>query len=222
MLSFFTVAILAASPGHAQLFDDIEKKDNVSNKDWVIGGDLGVLLTYYSIDNNYPLNRGFLGSSSYFTPGFHVGGVFLRSFDGLKVGASVGFQRFSGSDDPNFISSSGASPQEPPNLEPFADVSMNLLNLSARGEFAFMSSVDGGLFGIFELGVSILSGDYPGDSVSPLLRGGFGLAYEIRLTDTTNLQLGYLISYSQFRNEWEDVELRHSFFSNTITAGLRF
>ena len=219
-LSFLALYTAGLTTAKAQLFDDLEKRENVSTGGWVVGVDIGGMLAFYSASPEFSAGQSFISGGSYLAPGFHLGGVVLRSLDGFKLGGAVAFQRFSGSDDVVSYQGTGPSADEP-DLDVFREISLNAVNISARGEVALMSSVEGGLFMVVDLGLAILSGDYPGDSVSPPFRGGFGFGYEIRLTDKTNLQLEIMANLMRFQNQWEQREVTHFVYSSVFSAGLR-
>lgn len=221
-ICFFAFFAGSQFTSRAQLFDDLEKRENASTSGWVMGVDVGAIFAFYSIDvEHLPSDQAYQNSSSYLSPGFHIGGVVLRSFDGFKVGGNVSFQRFTGKDEPIVFQNPGI-PANEANLDAFREVSVRMLNLSARGEIPVMSSVEGGLFIVGDIGISILSGDFPGTSVSPPLRGAFGIAYEFRLSDQMNFQLELMNSFTRFRNELNERELTHLIISSYLSAGIRF
>lgn len=209
--------IMGCLPMRAQLFDDLTKRDNVSNKTWFFGASVGGNFASYSINAAYdPADPYLFTGESYSSFGFQVDGVALRSFGALKAGPAVSFQRFSGSpsiegryaDDPAYAS--------------FLNPSINALCISARGEVPFVSSVEGGIHVILEVGTVILSGEIPGSSVSPSLRGALGFGYDFRINDKSSFHLELLMGYYQFKNDFLERELSHIVFQSGIAAGLRF
>ena len=89
---------LSTFPVDSQLFEDLEKRDNVINNKWVTGVDVGASVVSYRIDKDIDFNTQnvpFLGES-YTGVGLHIGGKVLRSFEVVKIGLAPSFERFSG------------------------------------------------------------------------------------------------------------------------------
>lgn len=204
---------LLTLPAHAQLFEDLEKRDNVINNKWVAGVDVGASIVSYRIDKEIDFNTQnvpFLGEN-YTGVGLHIGGKVLRSFEVIKIGLAPSFERFS-----------GTSLQTNSDYSQFNNVAVNNLNINLRAEIYLTSSVEGGLFVNLEGGISLLSGDIPGSEVGTTPNGLLGAGFLYRLNDKVGLSLEINVRFFRFENEFLNEELRHKYFSGITSIGLVF
>lgn len=200
-------------PAHAQLFEDLEKRENVINHKWIAGVNVGTSFVSYMIDRDIDFNTQgvpFMGEN-YSGFGLHIGGKFLRSFEVVKVGLAPSFERFSGS-------------SLQPNLDysQFDNVAINNFNINLRAEIYLVSSVEGGLFVNLEGGITLLSGDIPGNEIGIPFNGTLGVGYLYRLNDKVGLSFEFNTRFFRFKNEFLNEELRHKFFSGIIAVGIVF
>lgn len=214
----FLILIAFTLSAEAQLFEDLDKRDNALNKEWVYGVNAGAAFVLYTIDREMVLTAHSVDmfSRTYSGVGIHVGGQILRSFDRFKVGIAPSFQSFAGTDK-GLITLPGD-----PDFSTFDAVSIHNLNINARFEIYFTSSNEGGAYINLEGGPSFLSGDIPGDDVGVVLNGTFGVGYDFRLTDKVNLTFEFDGRILRFKNQFLNEEYRHRYYAIILAVGLRF